>query len=149
MQRITRSILTLILIGVLMLPATTATARPVGPCADRWFSMMKPADGSRVVAHRVHALVGCAVRAAKAMELATAYCIVDRESGGWPWAHSSSSYGLFQLNLRYWSAWRDRFLRRAWFPHWPPSVFNARANVLAAMGLAREQGLAPWGGGCA
>jgi hypothetical protein len=153
MVRLTKIVLAAALAGSLALGSAPLQAQArTNPCAGRWFSTMKPADGTTVIHRRVRALVGCAVRAYHSpggMTLTQARCIVDRESGGWPWAHSpTADSGLFQLHDPYWPGWRDRFLRRAWFPQWPPSPYVARANTLAAMGLSREQGLSPWGGQC-
>jgi hypothetical protein len=70
---------------------------------------------------------------------AWAHRIVDRESGGNPWADnpSSTASGCFQLLVMH--HWRFNATGTSW-----DHRYDAKANTAAALHLYREAGVSPW-----
>jgi hypothetical protein len=73
-----------------------------------------------------------------------AIAVARCESGFRPHAHDTPTVGgVYQHKYRY---WRGRF--RKYNPHhgWrlPPSIFNARTNVVISIRMASRHGWGPW-----
>lgn len=141
-----------ILLGGLAATASPASAIASGPCSKPRMVHIQPYMGRTRVARRVKHLIACAERVYPSTGgLSQALCVAHRESRYWPWAHNESSdaRGLFQHLQRYWPGRVTSHLRQRWMPHvWQPSAYNARANVLVTMRMARSGGWGPWGGWC-
>lgn len=80
-----------------------------------------------------------------------ALAIAWRESGYDPWAlNPSGCAGLFQHQVDYWQSRVSNMLRgpwwRRWFGAWPPSPFNARANVIVTIRMVHEAMENPYDG---
>ena len=135
--------LTLLFGGV----ANAGTRQQSGPC-DGASSHIRPSMGYTEVSKRVHQLIRCASNR-YGISTARMTCTADRESSFWPYADSGSSKGVMQQNATYWPGRVHAFWVRSWMPrHYPPSIFNARANIIVSAKMIRAGGWSPWSGGC-
>lgn len=147
------------LIGITMLmqPAN-ATTQPAGPCTGYGVNRTQ---GHDYIHARMHKLVRCAFEwAGIGDQVDTAFYVIDRESGFWPWAKNPSeaaackpwsrvsygSCGLAQHLSRYWPERARNHLKAWWFPKSYPQVspLNARANALVTALMVRSGGWGPW-----
>jgi len=75
-------------------------------------------------------------------------CIVQRESGGSPFAlNPSGSAGLLQIIPSTFASWWQTFHARVVMQRLKHNVFNARTNLLLGVWV-QQSTLSPWGGGC-
>lgn len=76
----------------------------------------------------------------------TALYVMNRESGGYPWALNSSSgcAGLFQHIT--WTGRAQAYLHRWQFGEhaWLPTAFDPRANAIVAAHMVAGGGWGPW-----
>lgn len=122
------------------------------PCDSIALRRMTPRTYHRRLVHR---LVNCATRRFPVRGgAATAWCIVMRESSGWPWAKNpSGSWGLVQAIPSTWASWWGNYtLVRHWIlrarPHYRGDRrLDAYSNIVIGI-RAMHDGLSPWGGGC-
>ena len=76
-------------------------------------------------------------------------CIIQRESGGSPFAlNPSGSAGLLQIIPSTWRSWWSAFSVRVRMQHLRDNPFSARSNLLLGVWAMNAYGLSPWGGGC-
>jgi hypothetical protein len=135
---------------------TTAQAKPDlgrwrGPCSTwQYGEYLTPAswNANPAKAHRqITRLVTCVFDKYAPGNTATALYVMNRESGGYPWALNSSSgcAGLFQHIT--WTGRASSYLHRWQFgPNaWLPTAFDPRANALVAAAMVRDGGWGPWG----
>jgi hypothetical protein len=130
------------------LQPTEALAGPNGPCSGKRFYVYHGLSAEKI-RERVKNLIGCATnRWSVAGGYSKALSVADCESGLNPYAVGGNNYGVFQLNIRYYPTWAERYLERRWFPRlnrWPPSPLKARANVITGVRLAHAVGSwSPW-----
>jgi hypothetical protein len=102
-----------------------------------------PARGEQMMMR----LIVCVFAVFAPGQSAYALAIADRESGFYPWAKNpySSASGVFQHLASYWPG-RAASLNRGWFGKgaWPASVFDPRANAIAAAIMVRNSGWGAW-----
>ena len=142
----------LLLIGTLNM--TTAQAAPehrtpgVAPCSTGIYAWpIERTTGIERRTQRVDRLLRCFVDLWPVPGgYAYAHYIMDRESGGSPWAYNPSGCsGLFQFARGTWASFIERHpIQRGWYGS---DVFSPWANAGAAIRIAHEsQGWGPWGG---
>lgn len=122
-----------------------------GPCEGWWLGEnLSPADWNRDPARgtlMMRRLVTCVFAEYAPGNSVTALAIADRESGFYPWAKNpySSASGLFQHLGSYWPGRASAYLERWMFAGWPVSVFDPRANAIAAAKMVAASGWGAWG----
>lgn len=93
-------------------------------------------------------LIGCVFTNFAPGNSGIALYVANRESSFYPWAKnpSSSASGLFQHLASYWPGRAAAYLERGWFGKgaWPASVFDPRANAIAAAKMVAASGWGPW-----
>lgn len=118
-----------------------------GPCSHHsWITRtMGPAEHDR----RLRTLTGCVVGRWWPGHTDQVSAIIERESGGNPFAMNPDvpgacitygSCGLAQHLIRYWAGRAASYLRRAWFKTWPVPWWNARGNLIVTVRMMHEQG---------
>jgi len=143
----------LLVAGLLALPVTAQAKPPLGrwrgPCSTWLYGENQ--TPATFAAHRAKAdrqmerLVKCIFDKYAPGNTGTALYVMDRESGGYPWALNSSSgcAGLFQHIT--WSGRVTMLPRWAFAPHYHPSAFDPRANAWVAALMVRSSGWGAWG----
>src|SRR5581483_7423379 len=127
-----------------LVAAAVQTGRRTGPCAE--VNWQRDPDHERQ--DEVQALIRCAVlRWDVPGGVQTALRIAGCESSFyWHAISPTGAYrGIFQLGDSEYHGWPKPYWWHRWWDgvHFPP-VFNARANVLAAVYYAHLNGWGPW-----
>lgn len=147
MRRLTGLLTLTILIGTVTMQIATAGPAPNAPCLHHsWIPRtMGPVEHDA----RLDALIDCATARWWPGNAGTVAAIIDRESGGNPFATNPDvpgacvtygSCGLGQHLIRYWPGRATAYLRAAWFRSWPARWWNARANVIVTVRMMAAQG---------
>lgn len=152
-----KKLLVVAIVATCMASTVNAEAKPDlgrwrGPCSTwEYGEDLTPAkwnaDPAKAL-RQMERLVTCVFDRYAPGNAGTAIAIMDRESGGYPWAVNSSSgcAGLFQHIT--WTGRAQMYLERWQFgPNaWLPSAFDPRANAIVAAHMVNAGGWTPWGG---
>ena len=151
MKRIILVALVLALFAPTQAVAKPSLGRWRGPCSTWLYGENLTPQDFRTDAARSHRmitrLVTCVFRKYAPGNEGTALYVMNRESGGYPWAVNSYSgcAGLFQHIT--WAGRAAQYLHRWQFgPNaWVPSAFDPRANAIVAAAMVRISGWGAWG----
>ncbi len=147
---LTIGVLTVVLVSIAS-PAQAKEGRWIGPCQG-WYlgENLTPAiwnqDPARAT-RMMQRLIGCVFTEFAPGNSGIALYVADRESSFYPWAaNPSGCEGLFQHQIRYWPGRAAAYLKRGWFGKgsWPASVYDPRANAIAAAKMVAASGWGPW-----